>query len=462
MRRLSIVLCAAVIAASTFGLVGLQTVIQARDAAAHAGKRQAAVGSWLLTFSSSHGGQSTPVLFTLHSDGTLLAGELPVAAGALLPAPSGSPSASQTPSQSQTPAATQVPSPSVAPSLTEPPPSPTEPSTSSAVTFNSPGQGVWSPSGDSGFAFSYVVLQSDPSGNFVAQVTVSGSAAPDPVTAEARGNYTMRFAGPDGQDLGTSTGTLEGDPINQDLVASFDTSTRPGTLRVTFTDTSSGNPTDWQWDFGDGSNTGVGPHPIHVYAQPGDYTVFLSVSNGQEDSSQAEIITVGQPTIPQADFSSQATDTLEITFTDESSGRPSGWSWDFGDGGTSTRANPTHTYDKPGDYKVTLTVGNENGSDTRTKTVTVVAPPTADFSTSQTPGSLQIQFTDDTSGSPAVWAWEFGDGRFGNKQNPTHTYRNPGTYQVTLTVFNGGGRDRTTKAVTVRAQSPTPSGSASP
>ena len=149
---------------------------------------------------------------------------------------------------------------------------------------------------------------------------------------------------------------------------------------------------------------------------------------------------MGQPTVPQADFKSQTTDTLELTFTDESNGRPTGWSWDFGDGGTSSQQNPKHTYDEPGDYKVTLTVGNENGSDSTTKTVTVVAPPTADFSITQTPGTLEVVFTDEFSGNSGYICVGV-RGRPDREQNPTHTYRNPGTYQVTLAVFNGGGRD---------------------
>ena len=56
---------------------------------------------------------------------------------------------------------------------------------------------------------------------------------------------------------------------------------------------------------------------------------------------------------------------LQIQFTDKSTGVPTSWSWDFGDKSTSTDKNPVHTYSKAGKYTVSLTVKNELGSNTR-------------------------------------------------------------------------------------------------
>ena len=73
-----------------------------------------------------------------------------------------------------------------------------------------------------------------------------------------------------------------------------------------------------------------------------------------------------------SDFtSSQAGGNLRIVFTDTSTGPPTEWSWNFGDGSTSARQNPRHVYDDGGDYQVTLTVTNAAGSSTKTETVTV-------------------------------------------------------------------------------------------
>ena len=59
---------------------------------------------------------------------------------------------------------------------------------------------------------------------------------------------------------------------------------------------------------------------------------------------------------------------LEVAFTDSSSGTVTGWSWDFGDGSTSTEQNPTHTYARPGKYSVSLTVTGNSGSAVEIKT----------------------------------------------------------------------------------------------
>jgi len=59
---------------------------------------------------------------------------------------------------------------------------------------------------------------------------------------------------------------------------------------------------------------------------------------------------------------------LAVTFTDLSSGAPTSWEWDFGDGATSTAQNPTHDYSLPGSYAVALTVANDYGTDSESET----------------------------------------------------------------------------------------------
>jgi PKD repeat protein len=60
-----------------------------------------------------------------------------------------------------------------------------------------------------------------------------------------------------------------------------------------------------------------------------------------------------------------------ITFTDFSTNSPSSWSWNFGDGGTSTQQNPQHTYSNPGNYTVSLTVTNATGFNSTSDTITI-------------------------------------------------------------------------------------------
>ena len=162
---------------------------------------------------------------------------------------------------------------------------------------------------------------------------------------------------------------------------------------------------------------------------------------------------------PSADFTAAPLSgqvPLTVQFMDRSGGNPSSWTWDFGDGGSSTFQNPSHTYTFAGTFGVRLTVQGSTGSDTgyRQELVTVtekVQAPDAVFTASSFSGTtpLSVQFTDQSTGSPTIWTWTFGDGSTSSLRNPAHTYVNAGTYQVELTVSNSGGADSARQTVTV-------------
>ena len=87
------------------------------------------------------------------------------------------------------------------------------------------------------------------------------------------------------------------------------------------------------------------------------------------------------PPAPAPDFTATPTSgeaPLTVAFSDASTGGPTAWAWSFGDGGTATSANPSHTYTAPGTYTVALTARNAGGSKTTSKTgyVVVRAPST--------------------------------------------------------------------------------------
>jgi PKD repeat protein len=76
--------------------------------------------------------------------------------------------------------------------------------------------------------------------------------------------------------------------------------------------------------------------------------------------------------LPVAAFTSAPTSGLSVAFTDQTVGTATGWAWDFGDGGSSTLQNPTHTYAASGQYTVCLTVTNGPCSDQFCTTLSVV------------------------------------------------------------------------------------------
>ncbi|AEH60743.1 PKD domain containing protein [Methanosalsum zhilinae DSM 4017] len=149
---------------------------------------------------------------------------------------------------------------------------------------------------------------------------------------------------------------------------------------------------------------------------------------------------------------------LEVTFIDESEYAVE-YQWDFGDGTTSTQTSPTHTYEEVGTYTVTLTVTNEVGQDTLSKTITVETPsemPFASFTATPTSGEVPLEVTFiDESENAVEYHWEFGDGETSTQANPSHTYTQPGMYNVTLTVTNEAGQD--VSEVTITAEEPEPS-----
>ena len=152
---------------------------------------------------------------------------------------------------------------------------------------------------------------------------------------------------------------------------------------VSFTDTSTGSPTYWSWNFGD-STTSTARNPTKTYATAGSYTVNLTVTNTSGSHSTSKTVTVSSAgTPPTANFTwSPASPTAgqAVSFTSTSTGSPTSFLWNFGDGGTSTTTSPSHTYASAGSYAATLTATNAAGSNAKTQTV-VVSPGSGSIST---------------------------------------------------------------------------------
>jgi len=241
-------------------------------------------------------------------------------------------------------------------------------------------------------------------------------------------------------------------------VANFTSDFYPGPapLRVTFSCQSTGIITEWLWDFGDGG-TSTEQNPSYTYYESGLYTVTLTVTGPGGSSSKQDYIDVGysgggQPVAMFHADMTEAPASHTFQFTDDSTGDITTWSWDFGDGSSSNQQHPSHTYAYPGNYTVSLTVYGPTGSDTTTIAITVTSGgggggPTADFNAAPVDGAapLTVNFSDLSTPAAEIvsWQWSFGDGGTSAVQHPQHIYAAAGTYDVTLTVWNGAGQSDT-------------------
>lgn len=151
-----------------------------------------------------------------------------------------------------------------------------------------------------------------------------------------------------------------------------------------------------------------------------------------------------------------------VTFTasvNEKASKPVMGSWDFGDGASAQGMTASHAFTQEGTYTVTFTAmnGNGRGSDSRTCTVTAEDPCEAAEIIAINPSTMTpdtrtaIRFAANMRGSaPMEYSWDFGDGATSTEANPSHTYSEPGTYTVTLTVTNCGGTVSRTMDITVK------------
>ena len=219
-------------------------------------------------------------------------------------------------------------------------------------------------------------------------------------------------------------------------------------LNIEFNDLSL-NATSWSWDFGDG-NMSTEQNPSHTYAAAGTYDVTLTIENDSCNSTITEIVFIenwtggGNECDAFFFYSQNNSNSLEVEFVDFSwaTGDITSWSWDFGDGNTSTGQNPIHTYAVEGEYEVALTIVADSCTSTITQSVWIGTwgwgnDCYAAFYYYQSDLSVPtVAFTDDSYASGAVtsWAWDFGDGNTSTDQNPVHTYAADGDYIVSLTI----------------------------
>ncbi len=223
-----------------------------------------------------------------------------------------------------------------------------------------------------------------------------------------------------------------------------------GVVNFTNTSTSSATQTSWLWDFGDG-NTATQENPSHTYATSGNYTVCLTTLTDCGIDSTCATINVTVCSNPTAVFSETNNDPSFDFLDGSTTTGPVTYSWDFGDGNSSTQQNPSHTYIDNGTYTVILVITDDCGVDSVSTTVTVnngCVDPIADFT--QSGSEPTFTFTNgSTSSTNTTYSWDMGDGTTYTTQDVTHTYTANGTYTVTLTVTDDCGTNTTTQTVDV-------------
>jgi len=219
------------------------------------------------------------------------------------------------------------------------------------------------------------------------------------------------------------------------------------TFNSTVTNAAAGDLT-YAWTFGDGGTSTEGT-PTHTYAKAGNYSATLKVtdSRGRNGTSNALTVRVTASVNPIARISASVESgrgPLNVEFTSimEGGTPPYEYLWNFGDGSTSTEANPSHTYADPGMYVVWLEVTDSASKTNRSTelTITVESDTTmevviaASNVTGTVPMTVSFNSTILNGTAPFFYRWSFGDGVNSTQANPTHTYEKAGTYKVTLTV----------------------------
>jgi PKD repeat protein len=220
-----------------------------------------------------------------------------------------------------------------------------------------------------------------------------------------------------------------------------------------FNNTSSGGTT-YSWNFGD-LGTSALQNPTHTYATANTFNVTLITTAAGAGCSDTVVQTVTVNPTPNVSFTSNITSgcgPLTVTFTNNTTGGTPTYNWNFGDAGTSTSTNPSHTYNTPGTYTVilTATLGTCTNADTIVNMITVSPTPTASFTANTVCVGTATAFNN-TSVGGTTYAWDFGDLGTSALQNPTHMYASANTYTVTLITGNGTCSDTATQTITVSA-----------
>ena len=281
---------------------------------------------------------------------------------------------------------------------------------------------TYSNSGSFNSAYNVNLEALDPSGN--------------PIKSELKQNYITIFGG--------------GNNLSANFAA--DKTTIQAGEGINFSDLSSGDPEDWEWDFGDGNKSKL-QNPPHSYSNNGKYTVKLKISGNTRSENEIEktnYITVSSGML-NANFNSNVT-TISVgnvvNFSDASTGNPEEWEWYF-DGGQPSYFKgenpPPVLYNSKGMFNVRLVVKRSGVTDAELKSFyIIVSTGGIDFSWDKVcyPDQTTITFHDVTKGYYSAYntEWTFTDPsgmtQNSNLMTPTFPLTGPGIYNMRMDLFD--------------------------
>lgn len=220
---------------------------------------------------------------------------------------------------------------------------------------------------------------------------------------------------------------------------------------------SSGTLASHIWDFGNG-NKSTDKNPKYTYSSDGTFNVqLISISDrGCADTATNSLVIYE---LPSADFS--ANDVCfgnSVSFNNGSSinSGSMNYSWDFGDGFSSSQTSPSYTYSTAGNYDVKLTATSDKFcTASLSKKLKVFDLPVAAFNLRDTCENDEVTFTNTSTLSTGTMAytWTYGDGNGSNLTSPTHSYASNGLYDVKLkTTSNNGCLDSVTQQISIFEQ----------
>lgn len=294
--------------------------------------------------------------------------------------------------------------------------------------------------------------------NFDGATVQSGTdAGPYQVSFPTAGNFNLQLQVTDDgcvSDITSAPVTVDAPPavnvtIGKSPICAGDATT------ITYTGTASANAVA-SWDFGGGtpqSGTDFGPYEVK-YQTTGN--VVLTVTDGvcTTVAAPATVTVIPIPTPAFAPDITEGCAPAVITF-DNNSRNADTYQWTFGDGTSSAIAAPSHTYNNPGTYSISLTAtaqGQCSTTITKNSLINIVPMPIALFKSSPLENTVvefkyaSFEFMNNSQDA-TTYTWDFGDGTTSTDMSPLHKYEETGDFRVTLYVSNDiGCTDSTSRA----------------